>query len=70
MLFAPAQTTQTGVLASSRQIILQIHMNNSFQMGVQVQMRCASRISSSSAVLIFGLMVRSCDTAAIPAAMA
>ena len=54
----------------NRQIILQIHMNNSFQMGVQDQMRCASRISSSSAVLIFGLMVRSCDTAAIPAAMA
>ena len=54
----------------NRQIILQIHMNNSFQMGVQDQMRCASRISSSRGMLMFGLIVRSCDTAAIPAAMA
>ena len=54
----------------NRQIIFQIHMNNSFQMGIQTQIRCASRMSSSSETLMFGLMVRSCDSAAIPAAMA
>ena len=56
-------------LRGDGQIVFQIHMNNSFQMGVQVQGRYACRMLSSRGTLMFGLMVRSCVTAAIPAAM-
>ena len=56
-------------LRGDGQIVFQIHMNNSFQMGVQVQRRYVCRMLSSRGTLMFGLMVRSCVTAAIPAAM-